>query len=411
MNIPWLVARRYLRPRRFSVISVIGAVSIIGIIIGTAALVIVMSLFNGLQGVAQKLMIGFGPHIQIQAASGSTLRNADKLEQSLQKTFSTAFASDAFAIQPTYRSQLVLRAGERTGVALGVGIYNSESPVFDGPRRATILGTFLANSTDPSIVVASGVAEHLQLYLGDTVTLISPAMLERSISSMFMPAGVQVVVSGIFQSNTARDVDQIYAYLPASLLRSLTKQDAPSTIDINFSDVNAIDQATELIAPSPDYTVLTWRDLNKSLVQTMKLEGMGSFIVLALIVVVASFSVLVSLTLGVIEKRRDIALLLTLGLQPSDIKRLYVMQGLTLGVVSVALGIIIGLAVCWGQQTFHWIAFDMTRGYLVPALPVEIHGTDVIIVAVTGLVLAGTAALYPAARASKTVIADAIRVE
>ena len=143
----------------------------------------------------------------------------------------------------------------------------------------------------------------------------------------------------------------------------------------------------------------------------MKLESMGSFIVLALIVLVASFNVLVSLTLGVVEKRRDIAVLLTIGLQPKDIRRIYLVQGLTLGGIAVVLGVAIGLFVSWGQITFQWITFDMSAGFLVPALPMEIQALDVALTAAVGLALAATAAIYPAARASRTLVAEAIRVE
>ena len=170
-------------------------------------------------------------------------------------------------------------------------------------------------------------------------------------------------------------------------------------------------EVATLLGGSEKVDVRTWQDSNQSLVDTMRLESVGAFIVLALIVLVAAFNVLVSLTLGVVEKQRDIAVLQSIGLSAANIRQIYLYQGLTIGVISVVLGLLIGLLVCWGQLTFHWIAFDMAAGYLVPYLPLSVHLSDIALIGLVGLLMASLAALYPATRAARTAIADAIRVE
>ncbi|MBI2793720.1 MAG: ABC transporter permease [Ignavibacteria bacterium] len=424
MKVSALIARRYLRPRKISMITVVGIASVVGIVIGTAALIIVMSLFNGLRTVATDLMIGFGPHLQILAAEGSRL--PDPI--SVTKLIDVIAQSQAEPVHiigrtSTIRSRMIIQSEGKTGIAEVVGIQRSGSPLYAGPRRATIIGSFNPYPVDgiSSVVVAAGIAERLQLFIGDTVTLITPQLIEHSILTMSVPNGRRAVVRGIFQSNTARSVDNTFVYTDYRTMASATHDSAASTVDIYVNDPrHATDLQAQLSlalnAGLPDsgkvqYAVHSWQDLNRGLVDTMKLERLGTFIVLALIVLVASFNVLVSLTLGVVEKRRDIAVLLTMGLLSADIRRIYIIQGLTIGSVSVILGVIFGVIICWGQQTFHWIAFDVNKGYIVPALPVEMHVTDIVITAVVGLILAGTAALYPASRASGINISDAIRVE
>ncbi len=408
MNVPHWIARRYLRPRRFSVITMIGAISVVGIVIGTAALVIVMSLFNGFRGVARDLMIGFGPHLQVVSAKGARLGNADALERSILSAVNARVAQ-------TISSRLVLLAGDRTGVVSAVGVASDTLPTLEGPRRSVFVGSFATESFDgiPSITIASGVAEQLGLFIGDTVRMLAPETIESGLRTMTMPRGQQAVVRAIFQSNAAREVDHSRVYLSAGVLGGLTRDERPSSIDLMVaSPLHASELAAALRALLPKHVeVRTWEDLNRGLMETMRLESMGSFIVLALIVLVASFNVLVSLTLGVVEKRRDIAVLLTIGLQPRDIRRMYLVQGLTLGSVAVVLGVAIGLLVSWGQITFQWITFDMSAGFLVPALPMEIQAVDVILTAAVGLALAATAAIYPASRAARTIVAEAIRVE
>ena len=186
-----------------------------------------------------------------------------------------------------------------------------------------------------------------------------------------MPRGQQAVVRAIFQSNAAREVDHTRIYVSADMVSRLTRDARPSSIDIVMaSPLQASELAETLRGVLPaKVDIRTWKDLNRGLVDTMRLESMGSFIVLALIVLVASFNVLVSLTLGVVEKRRDIAVLLTIGIAAEGHTPHLFVQGLTLGGVAVALGVATGLFVSWGQITFQWITFDMSAGYLVPALP------------------------------------------
>lgn len=401
MTVPFLIARRYLRPRKLSVISIIGMISVIGIVIGTAALVIVLSLFNGFRGIANDMMVSFGPHITISPVSSPFGSPASSLENSPKSS-------------PVRQSKLVLQHSRRSGVVQAVGVQREDDPILRGLKRSTFVGRFHIAPFEgiESLVISTGVAESLQLFVGDTVQLMSPEQIERALTTMSMPTTQRAVVRAVFQSNAARDIDQYRVYTSYDLVSRLTGDDRPTSYDIMLDDPQ---QAPEIAASlqakyGSSAVVQTWEDLNRGLVDTMKLERLGSFLVLTLIVIVAAFNVLVSLTLGVVEKRRDIAILQTIGLTPKDIRTIYVIQGLVYGVVSVVIGLLIGLGICYGQQTFRWIRFDMSEGFLVPALPLEVHAADVIIVAVVGLALASVAAIYPAKRAVEMNIADNVRM-
>lgn len=393
MTVPFLIARRYLRPRRLTAVSVIGIISVVGIVIGTAALVIVMSLFNGFRNIANDMMISFGPHLTI-SPNGSPASSPNG--------------------SPVRQSKLILQHSRRTGVVQAVGVQREDDPILRGLKRSTFVGRFHLAPFEgvESLVISTGVAESLQLFVGDTVQLMAPEQIERALSTMSMPTSKKAVVRAVFQSNAARDIDQYRVYTSYDLVSVLTGDDRPTSYDMMIDDPRQAQEVAEELQAQlgSSFIVRTWEDLNRGLVDTMKLERIGSFIVLALIVVVAAFNVLVSLTLGVVERRRDIAILQTIGLTPRDIRTIYVIQGLVYGVVSVVIGIIIGLAVCYGQQTFHWIRFDMSAGFLVPALPLEVHAADVIVVAVVGMLLASVAAVYPAKRAVEMGICENVRM-
>lgn len=397
MNLSLTIALRYLRPRRFSFIGLIGIISVVGIIIGTAALIIVMSLFNGFRGIAADVMTGFGPHVRIQGVDVSTIH---------------ALPNE---LKPVWLSKLVIQSGGRTVAASGVGLELADTTSLAPLRRVTVVGRADLSERDGVLgaVVSAGISQSLNLYLGDTITLVSPTQIEAAITTMMMPSGRRVVVRGIFQSNASREVDATYIYVSDEVMKGLLRREEPTAWDMRLAapqDAAAV--AADLrVALGSDVRVETWEDMNRGIYDTMRLEQIGSFIVLTLIILVAAFNILVSLTLGVVEKRRDISILKAIGFTDRRVRNIYMYQGFMIGLISVTAGVVIGLAVCIGQQTFHWISFDMSQGFLVPALPLELQAADVAIVATVGLVLSCTAAIYPAMRASRSQVSEGVRSE
>lgn len=386
MNLDLTIALRYIRPRRFSFIGLIGVLSSVGIIIGTASLIIVMSLFNGFRDVAHDLMTSFGPHIRIAPLNGSSVDGT------------------ARGWSPIWTSTLVVQAPQGTSVITGVGVASDDAATRAALRYTMLAGTATLHVQDAvgRAVVSSGLAQSLHLYLGDTLRLISPQQIESSLTMVSFPTGAPIIVQGVFQSNASRDVDASTIYMPAETIAPLIGATLPTEWHARLTDPDVSEQAAALLRSELGATakVETWQQMNRGVYDTMRLERLGSFLVLMLIVVVAAFSILVSLTMGVVEKRHDIGVLKAMGLTNAMISRIYIWQGLIIGLVSSGIGTVVGLGLCYGQITFQWISFDMSQGYLIPALPLSIHPADVIVVSLSAVVIASAAAIYPARRAA-----------
>lgn len=386
MNLDLTIALRYIRPRRFSFIGLIGLLSGIGIIIGTASLIIVMSLFNGFRDVARDLMTSFGPHVRIAPSNGAAINTA------------------ARGWSPVWTSTLVVQAPQGTSVITGIGIESDDTSTLAALAPTMLAGAAALGVRDAvgRAVVSAGLAQSLNLYLGDTLRLISPQQIESSLTMMSFPIGTPIVVQGVFQSNASREVDASTIFLPAQTIKPLIGAIAPTEWHVRLADPDASEHTAAALRSEfgPSATVETWQQMNRGVYDTMRLERLGSFLVLMLIVVVAAFSILVSLTMGVVEKRHDIGVLKAMGLTNAMISRIYVWQGLIIGLVSSGIGTAVGLTLCYGQITYRWISFDMSQGYMIPALPLRVHPVDVAIVSLSAVIIASAAAIYPARRAA-----------
>lgn len=397
------IALRYIRPRRLSFIGIITTLSVMGIVIGVAALICVMSIFNGFRDLARDLMVSFDPHVRVIAARGMSLPPS-------VNTNSNPILARAI---PITEARMAVMVHGATSVLTMRGVEDADARKLTGPATSVVVGTWMTNDFDhvPSVVVGAGLAETLECFLGDTLTLLSASQVEQALLSGIQPSGRRAIVRGIFQSNSSKEVDRSVAFTSAALVRSLTSLPGPTALDLRLDSYDqAADVATTLRAAlGPSVSVLTWYDLHKSLYDVMDLERLGSFVVLTLIILVAVFNILVSLTLTVVEKRRDIAILKTMGATDGMIRNVYLLQGALIGMISVGVGTALGLGLCLGQQHYSWIAFDIDAGFLVSALPLRVQTLDVVVVACTGLILSSLAAIYPAHRAARSRVIDGIR--
>lgn len=393
MNPSVAIALRYIRPRRLSAIGLIGGISVVGIAVGTAALIIVLSLFNGFRGVAIDSMTSTGPHVRVAGNAASIVSGINGV----------ALASHV------YQSTLVVQLPGRTTAARTLGVSNTPA-VVDDLARSTVIGVAdIAQRQGLSgAVVSLELAEALNVYLGDTLVVLAPEAIESSLLTMSIPTGARVEVRGILTPATSGASASVQMYMLDTVLTSIARASAVAYTDIRLVDADRADNVAQTLRER-GYQAEPWREMHRTMFDMMRLERIGSFIVLSLIVVVAAFNILVSLTLGVMEKRRDIAILKAIGATDRQIHQIFQLQGLAFGVGSVLVGSVLGVGLCIGQRTFQWIRFDITQGYAIPALPVDVYALDVIIVACMGILCAGLAAQYPARRAARIVVADAVR--
>jgi lipoprotein-releasing system permease protein len=277
-----------------------------------------------------------------------------------------------------------------------------------------ILGslTFHDSTGVDGIVIGLTLADRLASIVGDEIAIVSPSGFQTALSGLAGPQTMKFRISGIFESNN-KDYDAGYAYISTGAAQKLFNLAGRySGVDLRLTDFNDAEVARSRLAgelPS-DLSVSTWYDLHQSLYSVMKMERWSAYVLLCLIILVATFNMLGSLTMTVIEKRRDIGVLKAMGMTPNRIVRLFMGEGLLIGIIGTALGILIGLGVLLLQLKYQIFPLDPTV-YIIPAIPVEIRWPDFLAITLASAGLSFLAAYYPARRAAATLPVDVLRWE
>lgn len=407
MKFPTRIALRYVFSlRSFHLISVITIISIVGIVVGVAALISVLSIFNGFGEFAQNQMIGLDPHIRISAQEGAWIENVDSLLPELKDN------PKIQAYAPIINGRVIIMDKSNMQVLNLSSVRKEELKFVSGISDSIMHGQFI---TEPvggiqTIVIGAGLANRLGIFPGDTLSLMSPVMIEKAIKSHRKKKGIKALVTGIFRTHT-KEYDELNGYSGMELGYSLFKPPAGSafSIDIRLHDIGDVDVTmNELRGILPEgLRVQSWYDLHSDLYNIMKFERLATFVVLSLIIIIAVFNVLASLSMTVIEKKSDIAALKAMGATNSTMRKIFMTEGLFIGVVSTILGTGLGLLFCYGQQEYGWVGVD-PRKYLVDAIPVSIHFVDVTATVVFSLLLSLLATIYPAKRAAESSLIEGI---
>jgi lipoprotein-releasing system permease protein len=389
-------------------INIIMLVSVIGITVGVAALIIVLSVFNGFNSVVTNVLVGFDPHLRIEPARGGRMVLTDSVMQELSGDLRIAAAA------PYVANKALLVAGRMNRVVLVKGVEDSLVEGVSGVKQRTVLGTFAFKDTPDKAgtVLGMGLADRLGTTVGATLTILSPVGVDAMVVQFSQPVMRECTVVGIYDSNN-KDYDAHYAYVSLATARTLFDMgDAVSGVEMRLHSINDADGVKEDLqrALGPSYRVSTWYDLHKDLYSVMKVERWTAYIILCLIVGVATFNVLGSLTMGVIEKRRDIGILKALGATSSSIMKVFMFEGVLVGTIGTLLGTGIGLLVCYLQIHYQLFPLDPTV-YIIPAIPVEVRWSDFVAVAVASMLLSILASLYPARKAAGLLPVQAIRWE
>jgi lipoprotein-releasing system permease protein len=262
------------------------------------------------------------------------------------------------------------------------------------------------------IVLGLALADQMKCNIGDTITLLSPVGLEYSLTQFIEPVTKQFLVKGIYDSDN-RDYDSKYAYISILNAQNLFRLgNSVNGLEIRTKRIEDSDEIKEKLSKAlgDKYNVQTWYDLHLDFYSILKMERWVAFIILSLIIVVASFNILGSLTMTVIEKKRDIGIMKTMGASDNTITRIFMYEGIWVGIIGTIAGLILGLGVILSQIYFHIYKMD-TSIYKIDALPVELRLLDFVFVAAAALILCFLASLYPARRASKLNPVESIRWE
>jgi lipoprotein-releasing system permease protein len=255
-------------------------------------------------------------------------------------------------------------------------------------------------------------ADRLGTMVGSELTIVSPVGVDLIMTQFGEPITRKETVTGIYDSNN-KEYDAHYAFISLESARQLFQLKGTYTgIEIRLHRLEDADMVKSRLQLSlgQGYRISTWYDLHRDLYSVMLIERWTAYIILCLIIGVATFNVLGSLTMGVIEKRRDIGILKALGATRKSITRIFMLEGLLVGVLGTAVGLAIGLLVCWLQIAYGLFPLDPTV-YIIPAIPVEVRWTDIVAVVAASMTLTTWASFSPARRAARQLPVEAIRWE
>lgn len=410
MKFEIFIALRYIFAKRsFNFITVITALSIIGITVGVAALIVVISIFNGFQNITKQQFLGFDPHIRIVPKEGNWF-NSGQLLNEIKQHDNVAEAVES------YNSKVVGINNNQVQVFELLALDESQKDFYSGIELATIFGKFKLITDDKimsAIVLGNVLADKLRVLPGDTLTLLSPRSIEKIISGVGMRGAQKAFVAGIYNSNI-KDYDSRFGFSNDLLAKAILnpKIGEINSIDIRLHDLKYIEQTTSEFNKiiSDNLQILTWQDLNPDLFAIMRFERFSTFAVLSLIIMLAVFNVLISLSMTVIEKRRDIGVMRSIGASKVNMRNIFIYQGIIIGLLSTFLGVIIGLFVSYGQINYKWFKVDSSK-FIIDAIPLDLHMADIWVIAIFSLILSSLSALYPAKRAADVEVINSIRTE
>ena len=409
------IAWRYLRSRRGSrLLSLISVIAIGGVLVGVSALIVIMGVMNGLQrDLREKILVG-SPDLRV-LPYGSDMRMADwaNLLADVKK------APGVVEAAPFVQTQGLVRnlAGYMVGTQV-VGIVPGGQP---GDKVTTIrdhaiLGDFRFARDSvalPGAVLGKLLASKLNAFPGDTVVLLGAAGLDMNASTgALVPRADTVVVSGVFETGMF-EYDDSYLYLSLEAGQRFAGFGTDVTgLEVRTTDRWSAPVVADSLRASLDapVRVMDWQEQNRSLFQALKLEKLGMSVILLLIVVVAAFNIVSTLTMVVADKTREIGILRAMGLPAASIRRIFLYQGIVVGAVGTGGGLVLGLVVALLLEKYRLIALDPSV-YFIDHLPVAIQALDVLLIVAASIVIAAVATLYPAKQAARLYPVEAIRHE
>jgi lipoprotein-releasing system permease protein len=412
------IARRYLASRReVSLISVITGISMTGVTLGVAALIVVLSVMNGFYDFVRDLLVSVDPHVRVVSTETGGLANADSLLRVARSLGPVTAASPyvegrALLLSPQNadRSQVVQVRGVPPS-SMGAGVPGMAAGEFDVGRSP---------AGRPGLVMDVSIGRGLGLVPGreggraSTVGLLSAPAIERTLTQVFASPPIQrFEVRGLFELRAATDRQRVFVGL-SEAQRLFRTGSRVTGIDVRLSNLEragAVKARLQERLPASRYTVETWYDLQQSLYDVMRLEKWGASIILGLIVIVAAFNIVGSLTMVVIEKRRDVGVLQAMGVSRKNIRRIFLLEGALIGTVGTGLGLALGLGLATLQQRYDLVPMAQAESFLISAYPVSIQAGDVIVVSVVSFGLCVLASLYPAARAAAIEPARAVQMD
>ena len=409
MQFELFVSQRYVRARRIQAfISVNSLISVLGVAIGVASLIVVLGVMNGFSENLRDKILGINSHLIVGSVK-QTIENYDGLVDKSLKLDGIAAATpfiyyEVMLSTPTGVKGVVLRGidPDTAGQVLSV-----EKDLVSGSLKN------LGEPADtPGIVIGKELAARLGLTMGSRVSLLAPS--GKKSAAGFSPKILFFNVVGIFNSGMYEyDSSLVFVSIPEAQKILGFEGDVVTGIEYRVTDIDAVQQTGELLVRAlggfPLYS-RNWIEMNQNLFAALKLEKTAMAVILTMIVLVGSFSIITTLVMMVMEKTKDIAVLMALGATPTQIRNIFILQGSLIGAVGTSIGFGLGLAICSLLKKYQFIKLPADVYYL-DHLPVKTELLDMSLIAVSAMILCFLATLYPARQAAGMHPTEALRYE
>jgi lipoprotein-releasing system permease protein len=404
------IATRYLKSkRRTGFISLISYISIAGVAIGVAALIIVLSVMNGFETEVRDRIIGSDAHIRLTTHHDEGIRHHPDIIAKIQDV------QHITGISPYIFEKGLIREGSRTEGVIVRGIDPATvASVSDLPNQIISGGLHLGRvdvtgrDNYPGLILGKYLADRLYSTLGDTVILFSPG----AAGPFSQPRAKRFVISGIFETGLY-EYDDVFAYIAIPEAQDLFNLPGIVTgLEIRLDDYEKATPVKERIREILGYPYFprTWHEMHRNLFNWMQIEKWMGFIILSLIIMVAAFNIISSLIMVVLEKRKEIGILKSMGATDTSIRRIFIYEGLAVGVVGTIMGIILGWGICALQIKYKFFSLPPDI-YFLSELPVIMQPFDFIMIGIMALLLCFLASVYPAHKAATLIPVEAIRYE
>jgi len=418
------LAARYLKAkRRQAVVGVVTTISIAGVAAGVAALIIALAITNGMRRDLEDRLLGASAHVDLMRVESDGIRDWQPLLERLRRV------PHVTAVAPGIYGQVLVSRGPRAGFALIKGIVPAEERTVsslletissgsakdlepEAPNRnsSPVPGQSVANMPYPALVLGKEIAEQIGAQVGDSVLVTSP---QGELTPLGLaPKYQRFRVAGIFHSGFYQ-YDAAMAFMRLSDAQRLFSE--PDLLSVISFKVDDLDRAPEIgrsieQAAGRGYMTTNWMEQNRELFRALKLEQVVTFIVIALIVLVAALNILIALTMMVMEKTRDIAVLMSFGVEPAQVRRIFLLQGFLISIIGTAVGLLLGYLAAWAGGHYHFIHLS-AEVYSIDTLPFAPRPLDGVIVAVVSIGISLLATLYPSSAAARVLPAEALRYE
>ena len=406
MKFELFVAFRYfLSARRYKFISLTSILSLLGVALGVASLIVVLGVMNGFSENLRDKILGATAHILVSSLYGY-MEDYEDLSASIKTV------EDVKGVMPFVYTEVMVSSpnGTKGAVLRGVDVLKAKSVL--GVSHQIIKGNFndlLKN--DWNIVIGSKMAYILGVDVGDKINILSPYAKTGSLG--FTPRIKTFKVVGIFETGVY-EYDSSFVYVSLSKAQSLLgfKKDKVTALEVSIKDIYKAKEVAKKIKKviGSGYFIQTWMDMNKNLFFAIKLEKIGMGLVLLMIIIVGSFNIVTTLVMLVKEKKKDIAILMSLGAVPKSIKKIFMYLGLIIGTLGMVLGYALGLGICYAVNKYKFIKLPEDV-YFMNYLVIKLHLLDLTYIGIATLFLCLLATLYPSSQASKVEPAKVLRYE